>query len=57
MIRNERQYFITKAQIKKFKKALDEFDRQKSSAHPILLKVQKDAMKSELVALENQVKE
>ena len=38
MIRNERQYIITKAQIKKFKKALDQFDKQKSSAHPMLVK-------------------
>jgi DNA-binding XRE family transcriptional regulator len=57
MIRNERQFIITKAQIKKFKKALDELDKQKSSANPILVKAQKDAMKSELTALENQVKE
>ena len=57
MIRNERQYIITKAQVKKFKKALDEFNKQKSSAHPMLVKAQKDAIKSELAVLENQVKE
>jgi ribosome-binding protein aMBF1 (putative translation factor) len=57
MIRNERQYIITKAQIKKFKKALDDFDKQKSSAHPMLVKAQKDAMKSQLADLEDQAKE
>jgi len=57
MIRNERQYIITKAQIKKFKKALDEFDKQKSRVHPMLVKAQKDAMKSQLAELEDQVKE
>lgn len=57
MIRNERQYIITKAQVKKFKKALDEFNKQKASAHPVLVKAQKDAIKSELAVLESQVKE
>ena len=57
MIRNERQYIITKAQIKKFKKALDDFDKQKSSSHPVLVKAQKDAMKSQLAELEGQAKE
>ena len=57
MIRNERQYRITKSQIKKFKEALKEFNKQKSKAHPILVKAQKDAMKSELSVLESQVKD
>jgi DNA-binding XRE family transcriptional regulator len=57
MIRNERQYIITKAQIKKFKKALDEFDKQKSSTHPMLVKAQKESMQSQLEELEDQEKE
>jgi DNA-binding XRE family transcriptional regulator len=57
MIRNERQYKITKAQIKKFKEALEKFEKQKSKAHPMLVKAQKDAMKSELAVLEGQVKD
>ena len=57
MIRNERQYIITKAQIKKFRKALGEFNKRKSSAHQMLVKAQKKAMESELAVLENQVKE
>jgi DNA-binding XRE family transcriptional regulator len=57
MIRNERQYKITKTQIKKFKEALEKFEKQKSKAHPMLVKAQKDAMKSELAVLEGQVKD
>ena len=57
MIRNERQYKITKAQIKKFKEALDKFEKQNSKAHPLLVKAQKDAMESELSILEGQVKD
>lgn len=57
MIRNERQYKITKAQIKKFKEALEKFEKQKSKAHPMLVKVQKGAMKSEISILKGQVKD
>ena len=57
MIKNERQYVITKAQIKKFKKALGEFDNKKSNIHPIMIKAQKEAMESQLAELEDQVKE
>ena len=57
MIRNERQYKITKAQIRKFKEVLEKFEKQKSKAHPMLVKAQKDAMKSELAVLEGQVKD
>jgi ribosome-binding protein aMBF1 (putative translation factor) len=57
MIKNERQYVITKAQIKKFKKALGEFDNTKSNIHPIMVKAQKEAMESQLAELEDQVKE
>ena len=48
---------MTKAQIKKFKEALEKFEKQKSKAHPMLVKAQKDAMKSELSVLEGQVKD
>ena len=57
MIRNERQYEITKSQINKFKEASKEFDKQKSEAHPMLVKAQKDAMKSEISVLAGQVKD
>lgn len=57
MIKNERQYKITKGQINKFKAALEKFEKQKPKAHPMLVKAQKDAMKSELAVLKVQVKD
>ena len=50
-------YRITKAQINKFKEGLEKFEKQNIKAHPILMKAQKDAMKSELGVLEDQVKD
>ena len=57
MIRNERQYIITKSQVKKFKKALDDFTKQGLSTHPMLVKAQKEGMESQLAELEGSVKE
>lgn len=57
MIKNERQYLITKTQLKKFQKAIEEFDNQKSDTHPLLLKAQKDAMISQAEDLKAQIKE
>ena len=57
MIRNERQYIITKSQVKKFKKALDDFIKQGSNTHPMLIKAQKEALESQLSELKDQVKE
>jgi ribosome-binding protein aMBF1 (putative translation factor) len=57
MIKNQRQYVITQAQIKKFKSTLEAFENHKSQAHPILRKAQKEAMESQLAELEDQVKE
>ena len=57
MIRNERQYIITKSQIKKFKKALDDLSKQGSKSHPMLVKAQKEGMESQLFELEGPVKE
>ncbi len=57
MIENERQYIITKAQARKFREALSQFDERRTAVEPALLKAQKDAMKSQLDELETQVKE
>jgi DNA-binding XRE family transcriptional regulator len=57
MIKNHRQYIVTKAQVKKFQKASEEFDKKGSNAHPMLVKAQKEAMKSQLSELEDQVRE
>lgn len=57
MIKNERQYIITKGQIRKFKTALEQFDNEKTDTDPMLIKAQKEAMESQLAELEDQVKE
>ncbi len=57
MIENERQYIITKAQARKFRDALSQFDERRTDLEPALLKAQKDAMRSQLDELEAQVKE
>ncbi|NOQ45671.1 MAG: hypothetical protein GQ559_03215 [Desulfobulbaceae bacterium] len=41
MIKNERQYIITKAQVRKFKAALARSDKQKTDVHPTLVTAQK----------------
>ncbi len=57
MIKNQRQYLITKAQLQKFQYAIKKFDAQKSEIHPILMKAQKDAMISQAEDLEAQIDE
>jgi hypothetical protein len=54
MIRNARQYRITKAQLEKFARALDEFDLNPAKhpcVHPRLIKAQRDAIASQLETL------
>ena len=57
MIKNQRQYEITKAQLHKFNKAIKKFDMQKSNVHPILIKAQKDALCSQAEDLKAQIEE
>ena len=57
MIKNERQYLITKAQAKNFKEAIEAFDAKTSDAHPLLAKAQRDALESQLAELHAQLKE
>jgi ribosome-binding protein aMBF1 (putative translation factor) len=60
MIRNARQYRITKAQAEKFKLALEEFDDRPSAhpgVHPKLIKAQREAIVSQLESLEQEIKE
>ena len=49
MIKNERQYIITKGQIRKFKTALKQFGKEKANTHPMLIKAQKEAMESQIL--------
>ena len=57
MIKNQRQYLITKAQLKKFQDAIKAFDEQKPKSHPLLVKAQKDAMVSQAEELKVQIEE
>lgn len=60
MIRNAREYRITKAQAAKFERALEGVDSD-PSAHPNvhrrLIKAQREAMASQLVTLRREIKE
>jgi ribosome-binding protein aMBF1 (putative translation factor) len=60
MIRNAREYRITKAQAEKFERALKEFDPRPSrrpDVHPRLINAQRDAMASQLKTLRREIKE
>lgn len=60
MIKNERQYRITKAQAEKFTSALEELQkssRAESVTHPLLRKAEEDALQSQLDDLSAQIEE
>lgn len=60
MITNERQYKITKAELKKLKKAVEEFDvaeAAKRSGSKVLAKAELAALKSEVDVLSSQIHE
>ena len=60
MIKNERQYRITKAQADRFLQTLESL-RQHSGetegAHPLIAKAQEDALRSQLADLEGELRE
>jgi hypothetical protein len=60
MIRDARQYRITKAQAEKFARALNEFNlnpAKHSRVHPRLIKTQRDAIASQLETLRMELTE
>ncbi len=60
MIKNERQYRITKSQMDKFVNALEQLAEQSNSSqqvHPILQKAEADALHSQLDDLRRQIEE
>ena len=58
LIKNERQYHITKSQAEKFEKAIHEMENvQESNMHPVLRKAQSDAMKSQVEDLQREIEE
>ena len=60
MIKNERQYRITKAQAAKLEAALESFSAQSADdrkTHPRLIKAQADALRSQLESLRGELRE
>ena len=59
MIKNQRQYRITKAQAEKLQQALTQVSRRRSTSksHPLLRKAQADALRSQLADLRDEVKQ
>ena len=60
MIKNERQYRITKAQAERFLEALRELDGETAEGlglHPLLFKAKKDAVRSQLSDLEEELRD
>ena len=60
MIKNERQYRITRAQAERFSQALLKLERQEpepTDVHPLLHKAREDALRSQLVDLESEIHE
>lgn len=59
MIKNEREYRITKAQAKKFQSALSMFEEERPARnlHPRLVRAQKDAMQSQLESLRKEIRD
>ncbi|MCL4204864.1 MAG: helix-turn-helix domain-containing protein [Pirellulaceae bacterium] len=56
MIKNERQYRITKAQVGKFERALNEVS-SREGVDPLLAKLETDALRSQLEELQQQLEE
>ena len=57
MIKNERQYLITKTQAKKFKEAIEAFANKTTDTQPLLAKAQREALESQLAELKWQLDE
>lgn len=59
MIKNERQYRISKVQLQKFKDSIAKLEQNKKTSmlHPLLIKAQKDSLDSQLVDLQKQMQE
>lgn len=58
MIKNEREYRITKAQAEKFRRAVAAFNAETdTSVHPRLRRAQTDALRSQLADLDGELKQ
>ena len=60
MIRNHREYRITKAEVRKFEETLMRFAKlpgSKKVLHPRLVQAEKEAMQSQLASLREQIED
>ena len=57
MIRNERQYWIVRSEVKRFEQMLDESKEDHGDVHPLLVKVRQDATNSQLAELKADLQE
>lgn len=57
MIKNERQYHITKARAIRFKFDLDQFNKEQGSIDPILFNAQRDALQSQIEIFNEEIAE
>jgi len=60
MIRNQREYKITKAEVRKFEQTLMQLAKlsgSKKVRHPSLVQAEKEAMQSQLASLREQIED
>ena len=60
MIKNERQYRITRAQAERFERSLEELqggDEEDQDLHPLIAKAREDAIRSQLSDLRSELRE
>ena len=57
MIKNERQYKITRAQAVRFSNALKNLRQRPNGLHPLIAKAQEDSISSQLADLESELRE
>ncbi|MFY9610513.1 MAG: hypothetical protein WAU45_18125 [Blastocatellia bacterium] len=60
MIRNQREYRITKAEVRKFEQTLIRFAKlpgSKKGMHPRLVQAEKESMQSQLASLRKQIED
>ena len=56
MIKNERQYLITKAQVSRFVRTLEGLNEE-DGVHPLIMKAQREAVRSQLSELQADLRE
>jgi len=56
MIKNEKQYGVTKSNLKKFQDAIKVITKSSSSKNPLLLKLQIDSIQSQIDIFEEEIK-